>query len=240
MFLALLACVSVLGARPVRRQDLGLVDGALKNLLLGEIKKNGPDIKMYPIMVYCISLTADGPQRARLVTNPSYCNVANCLCLRRVFPFLPCSRLTIFYRDAYSARLQLVNHLVARICILRAFGLQQMPYRRSLMVLGLFCFVSKPRPFAQSFFDITHAPRQPHAITLQLFASFFVLVSFFFFLFFCLFGDDAFSECFCTITFFSLLNGDYYIPYYILYIIYCSAVRRTFFFLPGWLRFATL
>ena len=35
----------------------------------------------------------------------------------------------------------------------------------------------KPRPFVQSFFDM-HAPRQPHAVTQQLSAFFFVFLSF--------------------------------------------------------------
>ena len=36
-------------------------------------------------------------------------SLPSCLWLLRIFPFVPCSRLTIFYRDASSAILQLVN-----------------------------------------------------------------------------------------------------------------------------------
>ena len=60
----------------------------------------------------------------------------------------------------------------------------------------------KPRPFVQSFFDM-HAPRQPHAVTSQLSASFF----FSFFL-----GGVAFSKYFCTIAIFSLY-GEYVVRF---------------------------
>ena len=36
-------------------------------------------------------------------------SLPSCLWSQRIFPSLPCSRLTIFYRDASSALLQLVN-----------------------------------------------------------------------------------------------------------------------------------
>ena len=36
-------------------------------------------------------------------------SLPSCLCSQRIFPSLPGSRLTIFYRDASSALLQLVN-----------------------------------------------------------------------------------------------------------------------------------
>ena len=58
----------------------------------------------------------------------------------------------------------------------------------------------KPRPFVQSFFDM-YGPRQPHAVTKQLSASFFVFVCFFFFvylemsLFLNIFVPVAFSLC---------------------------------------------
>ena len=56
-------------------------------------------------------------------------------------------------------------------------------------------FSLKPRPFIQSSFDDMQAPRSHTCF-------------FLFFLFFCLFGDVAFSEYFCTIPAFSLY-GEY-------------------------------
>ena len=75
----------------------------------------------------------------------------------------------------------------ALTCILRVFGLQMSGCLS--LVFRLFCFLSrlyafslKPRPFVQSFFDM-YGPRQPHAVTKQLPASFFVFVCFFFFVY---------------------------------------------------------
>ena len=57
---------------------------------------------------FCISLTADGPQRAWLPI-PSTTALPFCLWSRRIFPSLPDDRLTIFYLDVRSALLQLAN-----------------------------------------------------------------------------------------------------------------------------------
>ena len=58
----------------------------------------------------CLCLTAEGPQRARLPIIPPTATLPSCLWSRRIFPSLPDSRLfMIFYRDASSALLQLVN-----------------------------------------------------------------------------------------------------------------------------------
>ena len=65
----------------------------------------------------CISLTADGPQRARLPIPPTVTS-PSCLWSRRIFPSLPGSRLTIFNRDASSALLQLVNHRMVEFDLL--------------------------------------------------------------------------------------------------------------------------
>ena len=73
----------------------------------------------------------------------------------------------------------------------------------------LFCFVLvfllslKPRPFAQSFFDI-HAPRHPHAVTQQLSASFFVFVSSFFLF---LWGYRFFPSIFVSLPFLFCMEG---------------------------------
>ena len=55
-----------------------------------------------------ISLTADGAQRARLPV-PPIATLPSCLWSRRIFPSLPGSSLAIFFRDASSTLLQLVN-----------------------------------------------------------------------------------------------------------------------------------
>ena len=74
---------------------------------------------------------------------------------------------------------------VAGTCILRAFGVQMSCCLSGVVTFVLFCFVFvilpslEPRPFVQTFSDM-HAPRQPHAVTQQLSASFFVSVSSFF------------------------------------------------------------
>ena len=59
---------------------------------------------------FCISFTADGPQRARL-PSPSTATFLSCLWSLSIFQSLPGSRLTNFYRDAGSSAffLQLVN-----------------------------------------------------------------------------------------------------------------------------------
>ncbi|CAN0258176.1 unnamed protein product, partial [Ascophyllum nodosum] len=48
------------------------------------------DIVVYLSLLYCISLTADGPQRARLSIPPTV-TLPSCLWSRRIFPSLPCS-----------------------------------------------------------------------------------------------------------------------------------------------------
>ena len=58
---------------------------------------------------------ADGPQRARLLVPPT-ATLLSCLWSRRIFPSLPGSRLMIFYRDASSALLQLVNQWLNCTC----------------------------------------------------------------------------------------------------------------------------
>ena len=63
----------------------------------------------------CISLTADGPQRARLPIPPT-ATLLSCLWSRSIFSSLPGSRLMNFYRDASSALLQLVNHWLSFTC----------------------------------------------------------------------------------------------------------------------------
>ena len=57
----------------------------------------------------CISLTVDGPQRARLPASPTAATLPSCLACgpyinstMRIFPSLPGSRLKSFYRDASS------------------------------------------------------------------------------------------------------------------------------------------
>ena len=71
---------------------------------------------------------------------------------------------------------------MARTCILRAFGSRMSCFYFSgntfLMFFLCFIFVFfilslKLRPFVQPFFDM-HAARQPHLVTSQLYASFFV------------------------------------------------------------------
>ena len=62
----------------------------------------------YFLIFASISLTADGPQRARLPISPT-ATLLSCPWSLRIFPSLLGSRLTIFYRDARSALLQLVN-----------------------------------------------------------------------------------------------------------------------------------
>ena len=66
---------------------------------------------VYSIPVYffvCVSLMADGSQHARLPIPPT-ATLPSCLWSQRIFPSLPVSRPTNFYRDASSALLQLVN-----------------------------------------------------------------------------------------------------------------------------------
>ena len=71
-----------------------------------------------------------------------------------------------------------------------------MPYCLSLAFCSVFVFLIllNPRLFVQLFFDM-HAPRQPHAVTLQLSVFFVCLVSF------CVFGDVAFSEYYVPLRF---------------------------------------
>ena len=61
----------------------------------------------WTVFIFCIAshFTADGPQRARLPIPPT-ATLPSCLRSRRIFPSLPGSRLTNFYRDASSALLQ--------------------------------------------------------------------------------------------------------------------------------------
>ena len=61
-------------------------------------------IQQVAVFVY-ISLTADGPQRARLPIPPT-ATLPSCLPSRRIFPSHPGSRLTNFYRRASPALLQ--------------------------------------------------------------------------------------------------------------------------------------
>ena len=56
----------------------------------------------------CISLMAHEPQCTRLPV-PSTATLPSCLWPLRIFPSLPGSRLTNFYRDVSSTHLQLVN-----------------------------------------------------------------------------------------------------------------------------------
>ena len=53
-----------------------------------------------------VSPSADRPQSARLKILPT-ATLPFCLWSQRIFPALPGSRLTIFYRDAFSALLEL-------------------------------------------------------------------------------------------------------------------------------------
>ena len=77
----------------------------------------------------------------------------------------------------------------------------------------MFCFVfvfllsSKPWPFVQSFFDM-RAPRQSHAVTLQL------SVSFFFSFFFLFLRRCIFFDYFCIIAV-SSLYGDCVVRFYL-------------------------
>ena len=56
----------------------------------------------------CISLTADGPQHARLPIHP-IATLPSCLWSLKIFRSLPGSHLTHLYHDARTAHLQLVN-----------------------------------------------------------------------------------------------------------------------------------
>ena len=56
----------------------------------------------------CISFKADGPQYARLPIRPT-AKLPSCRWSLRIFPSLPGSPPTFFYRDASSTLLQLVN-----------------------------------------------------------------------------------------------------------------------------------
>ena len=59
-------------------------------------------------LLFCISFTADGPQRAGLPIPPT-ATLPSCLWSLSIFQSLPGSRLPNFYRDASSALIQLVN-----------------------------------------------------------------------------------------------------------------------------------
>ena len=65
-----------------------------------------PQHNSMALFFVCISLTADGPQRARLPIPPT-ATLQSCLWSRRISPSLLGSRLTSFFRDASSALLQL-------------------------------------------------------------------------------------------------------------------------------------
>ena len=58
--------------------------------------------------LFSLDSIADGPKRCHPVNTVLYCTVLYLWSLR-IFPSLPGSRLTNFYRDASSALLQLVN-----------------------------------------------------------------------------------------------------------------------------------
>ena len=78
----------------------------------GTTKKNDPVGNRTHAIAVCISLMADGPQRARIPIPPT-ATLSSCLLWSlRFFPSLPSSRLTNFYRDASSALLQIVNQWV--------------------------------------------------------------------------------------------------------------------------------
>ena len=64
-------------------------------------------VRLPHCFVFCIPLTTDGPQRARLPIRPT-ATLPYCLWSLRIFPSLPVSRLTNLYRDS-SALLQLIN-----------------------------------------------------------------------------------------------------------------------------------
>ena len=70
--------------------------------------RTSPDV-VYSTTYLCVYLTHGcGPQRARLPI-PSTATSPSCLWSRRILSSLPGARLTIFYRDASSELLQLVN-----------------------------------------------------------------------------------------------------------------------------------
>ena len=70
------------------------------------------DIELPPnsttTVLFVSHFTANGAQRARLPIPPS-AKLPSCLLSLRIFLSLPSHRLSIFYRDASSAVLQLVN-----------------------------------------------------------------------------------------------------------------------------------
>ena len=128
-----------------------------------------------------------------------------------IFPSLPGSRLTNFYRDVHKWRELVSSGVVFLWCCYVFFCF-------------CFCFVFvfklslKPRPFVQSFFDI-HACRQPHELPNSCLHPFLFLCLLFFsflfsFLFPCFFGDVAFSEYFLPIVVFSLY-GEYAVGFFL-------------------------
>ena len=91
----------------LRNEDMH-VWASLTTRRLSERKGGRKEGRRFYLFV-CISLTADGPQRARLSIPPTTAKLPSCLWLRRLFPSLPGSRLSNFYGDASSVLLQLVN-----------------------------------------------------------------------------------------------------------------------------------